>query len=348
MYVCQVAEVAREWVEVYGSQTPGFCGAHFVGSINTMPQDAPFPPYRDVDVKIVRHGATERDIKGLFYKGLILECSFYSAEEYSSPEAVLSSGELAANMAVDSILVDPTHMLTKLHHVVAQEYARRKWIVARCENQKKVIRSNLDGMGQTVLTHERVGYLALIASQLSGLIALASLEMPTVRRSLVVMKELLQDQGRLDLHEALLSVLGYAHLSQGQVESYLQECIHVFDRAVEVKRTPSPLDSKLHAHVRPYFVEGTQEMINAGDRREAMIWIAACYIISIAAIYNDAPAAEKQPFLAGFARFLRALGMGTPDELSSRMQRERELVAEIFTVAEDIVNSNPALIDSRP
>ena len=50
MNVKQVIELAKEWVEIYGSQTPGFCGAHLMGSINHMPPDTPFPAYKDVDL----------------------------------------------------------------------------------------------------------------------------------------------------------------------------------------------------------------------------------------------------------------------------------------------------------
>ncbi len=33
-------------------QYPGLCGAHFVGSINTISDEAYFPPYKDVDLHL--------------------------------------------------------------------------------------------------------------------------------------------------------------------------------------------------------------------------------------------------------------------------------------------------------
>ena len=41
MKVSQAIELAKAWVEVEGSQTPGFLGAHLLGSINGLAKEAP-------------------------------------------------------------------------------------------------------------------------------------------------------------------------------------------------------------------------------------------------------------------------------------------------------------------
>jgi hypothetical protein len=96
---------------------------------------------------------------------------------------------------------------------------------------------------------------------LTGSIVIANLRPLTHSRCLILMKELLNRHGRAELEEAMLEVLGFAHLNRPQVEANLRDATETFDRAVKVTRTPVPYAFKLHSHVRPYVVEASQEMI---------------------------------------------------------------------------------------
>ena len=119
-----------------------------------------------------------------------------------------------------------------------------------------------------------------------------------------------------------------------QVESYLQGAMGAFDRAVEVYRTQVPYGFKLHPYVRPYFLRATQEMMDRGYHREAMIWVWVCHWISNAALQNDAPEDEKVQFQAGFDRLLEDMGLSTPEEIAAQGERTRALAEEIFQAAE--------------
>jgi hypothetical protein len=347
MDVRQVIQLAKEWVELHGQQMPGFCGAYLTGGINTMPPHVPFPSYRDVDVIIVleQGGKGSQENVELEYKSLILECGFKSLAEYKSPQSVLANPHLAPNLVVDSILSDPTGLLTRTHQVVAKEFARRRWVVARSDYEKNRTLGHLEQLRQAGSPFEVLTQLWWFANFLSGLIAVASLETPTHRKALVLMKELLQRQDRLAVHEELLSVLGLADLSRERVVSYLQECAAAFDRAVAVKRTPFPWDVKLHPHVRPYAIEGTQEMINEGYHREAVYWIELFWALSLLAIQNDAPEEEKLRFQAAFGRFLGDLGLRTPTDWQFRHEKAKKLTEDAFTVADEIVDSHPNIVD---
>src|SRR5690242_20684284 len=123
MYVYQAIDLAKEWVDTQGRAIPGFRGAHLLGGALTLPKDAIFPAYRDVDLNIVCEGARETATHDLAYKGLILEYGVVDMERYCSPEAVLANPELASNLAVDSILADPCGLLEPLHQAVAAQYA---------------------------------------------------------------------------------------------------------------------------------------------------------------------------------------------------------------------------------
>ena len=132
MYVAEVIDIAREWATLQGNQTPGFCAAHLMGSVNAMPRDAPFEAFRDVDMHIIARGAKQGIAPlDVSYKGLLLEYAILPLENYDSPEMVLADPSLASNIAADSSLVDPEGILSHLQPIVAQEFARRRWVKAR-------------------------------------------------------------------------------------------------------------------------------------------------------------------------------------------------------------------------
>lgn len=345
MKVRQVIQLAGEWVEHHASQAPGFCGAHLTGGINTMLPDALFPLYHDVDLIIVlREGgkSTEENLE-LAYRGLILECGFKGLEEYRSPERVLANPHVAHDFATDSILSDPTGLLAETRDVVTREFARQRWVLARCNYEKRRALSHLDEFGQADAPLAALTQLWRFAEFLAGLVAVANLKPPTHRKCLVLMKELLQERERLDLHEELLSVLGCARMGREKVGFYLEECAVAFDRAVVVKRTPSFWGFKLRPHVRPYAIKGAQEIIDGGNYREAMWWIVFFLVVSLVAIQTDAPDEEKPRFRATFGRLLSDLGLGTRADWQSRLRQGRELTEAVSGVADEIIESSPKI-----
>jgi hypothetical protein len=345
MNVRDVTGLVREWVDLYGSQDPAFRGAHLLGSINTMPEDAPFAGYRDVDLVLVLDIDKHRPIQELAYKGLILECASHSIKRYRPLQSVLSNPGLAPNLVTDSILSDPTGMLRELHQAVRKDYARRQWVVARCEYEKAQVLHHLDEMSKACTPVEVSFCLGYAMNFLCGLMAIAYLQMPTHRRSLILMKELLKRTGKPEVYDGVLDVFGSARMAPSQVESYLQVALSAFDRAVEVHRTPSPFGYKLHSHVRPYFTEATQEMIDDGCHREAVAWIVVLHYLSNAAIQNDAPEEEKPKFQAGYKDLLRGLGLLAPEAWPSRRQAAQELADEVFQIADRVVESHPDIVD---
>jgi hypothetical protein len=346
MNVGQVIELAQEWVETEGSHTPGFCGAHLMGALNYLPRDAPFPAYKDVDLNLVVEGASGDEPHEIFYKGLILEHGILDVERYHSPETVLSDPALAANLAVDSILADPRGMLAPLQSTVARQYAQRRWVQARCASAKNDVLLGLGGLAHAASPDQaRLILWLYVTMGLTGVVALADLKPPTHRRSLIQMKALLEQHGREDLQEAMLELLGFAHLRPPQVEVHLHHMAEAFDRAVQVTRTPVPGSFKLRPHVRPYLVDGAQEMIDEGYPREAMLWIWFGMGIANGAIQADAPEDEKPHFQAMAGQLYADMGWSTLQDVASHLPQARELAEDVFRVADDIVHRNPEIVD---
>ncbi|MFL5806960.1 MAG: hypothetical protein ACJ8CR_35180 [Roseiflexaceae bacterium] len=343
MNVKQVIEQAAAWVEQQGRQIPGFCGAHLMGSILSMPPDAPFPAHRDVDFNIVvREETHATETHDVAYKGLILEYSTVSIARYRSPGDVLANPELAANLAAGGILADPLGILAPLQRAVAQQYAHPRWVLARCEYEQRVVMQALEGLRHTASPPEAIWLLSSMALFLAGLLAEASLRPPTHRRCLVLLRDVLHAAGRRDLHEATLQLLGWAHLRRPEVEAYLGDCALAFDRAVAVTRTPVPFQAKLQAHVRPYIIGGAQEMIDQGYHREAMFWISGFLMFANSAIQADAPAAEKPYFQAMLDRLVAEMCLGTPAAIAARAGEAEVLAGAIGAVAGALVEQRAA------
>jgi hypothetical protein len=334
--VAEAIARAKTWVETEASRMPGFRGAHLLGGVNELPADAPFPRHRDVDLHVVLEQQPWRENLELLYEGVLLEVAFTDPSLYASADAILINPALACNLAVKSVLADPSRLFQDVQPRVEREYALPRWVAARCEWSKKAARDHLQRLADANSTRDVLFHSTFLAFSLSELIAGACLRPPTTRRSLTRLGTLLDEHDRPELLEELLRALGCAHLSREQVEERLRECAEAFDRAVEVHRTPIPFGYKLHPHVRPYLVEGARELVDEGHPREAMPWIWSFHGIAHTALEKDVPEAERPHFEAGFARLLGELHLGSPSGWRARFERFEPLVAETFELADSI------------
>ncbi len=343
----QVIERTKEWVRIQAERFPGFLGAHLMGGITSMAASDPFPTYRDVDLHIILKDDT--DIPGenaeALYKGLMIEAGFRRQADYSTPEVVLANPVIASHMAVPSILSDPSGFLTRLHEVVAREYARRKWVQLRCEAEKREAFGMLEIAAHLPDPISALGLLGYAGVYVSAVLSLASLKAITGRRSYVQMRHILECWGRTDLYERLLKVVGRAQTSREQAERYLREAAEAFDIAVKVKRTPHRFGHKMHAHLRPYLVEGSREMMDEGYCREAMGWTMAFYSNSMQIIQIDAPSQLTPNMQAKFDECMSQFGLDEAVPWEERIERANALFREIFMLADEIIGCNQAIFD---
>jgi hypothetical protein len=337
MYVHEAISYTREWIEENARQMPGFVGAHLMGGVLAMPKHALFPLASDLDFNIVCEDVGESRTYDVAYKGLILEYSVVDAGQYRAADQVLANPELACNLATDGILADPRGLLAPLHQEVAAQYACRRWVRARCEYEKRVVLQALDGLSHTSAPHEAPWPTLNAALFCSGLLAEASLRPPTHRRSLVLLRDVLGMHGRADLHEALLRLIGFADMTQPRVAGYLDDCAAAFDRASAVTRTPVPFQYKFQPHVHPYIVDGAREMIEQGNHREAMFWIAGFLTFANTAIQADAPAEDRQIFQSKVDRLIDDMGFRTMADIQARAAAARDLAEAIFELADTLI-----------
>ncbi|MDP9358011.1 MAG: hypothetical protein M3R02_22560 [Chloroflexota bacterium] len=118
----QAKRTAGRWVEANAPRWRGLRAAHLVGGITAMPDDTPFPTYKDVDMHLVfDDGSPSLRPDGPFpgiievsYDGILIEAGVKSVAEYRSPEAVLANPEVAYHLTVESSLYDPNGLLDGL------------------------------------------------------------------------------------------------------------------------------------------------------------------------------------------------------------------------------------------
>jgi hypothetical protein len=338
----QAIACANEWVAAHGTQIPGFRGAHLMGSVLSMPHDAVFPTYRDVDFNIVCEGSHDTQTHNVPYKGLMLEYSVVNLERYRSAEEVLANPELACNLAIGGLLADPLGLLAPLQRAVADQYGLPRWVQARCAYEKQIVHQALDNLGQAGTPFEALLPLGTLGLFLSGLLAEASLQPPTHRRCLVVMRDVLHSQGCVALYETVLNVIGYGQLSRYHVDGYLDACAAAFDCAAAVTRTPVMFQFKFQPHIRPCIVEGAREMVDQGYHREAMFWIGGFLMFANAAIQADAPAQERSVFQSSLDRLIADMGLRTSADVAARVAAAHDLVEAMFAVADELTEHIPA------
>jgi hypothetical protein len=338
--VAEVVAIVREWVENHARLLPKFAGAYLWGGITAMAADAPFHLYRDVDVVVVLSDEVPDEESEVFYRDLILEVIWKHIDDHRDVEALLANPSAGPNLATTQLLADPTGIVAPVQQAVAAAYTHRRWVQARVEAEKRMAQDGLANMQAAATPQDRLNAVRDFLGAISGLLAVAQLKRPTTRRTLALLHDMFVEQDRLDLNEAALIVMGSAELSRAEIETLMAQIMIDFDRAVEVYQTPIPYGFAVAAHIKPYYVEGTREMIEAGLHREAMYWVA-CLDTVYLILANDAPEAEKPMFAAHFDALQSALNNTSAEAWSARVYTATRLAEEAYQMADVLVALQP-------
>ena len=350
-------QLARDWVRAQVSIWDGLRAAHLVGGLATMPDDAPFPAYKDVDLHLIfANGSPMLQPTGPFmniiettYEGMLIEAGIKAEGDYDSPEAVLGNPEIAGHLSSSNTLYDPEELLSGLVAPVRSAYAERRWVQTRINAERSGLEGTLSRLPVLQATHDRAGAFMLIGY--SCIYAAAALQVAALRpprigsQMLLHVRRLLQAHDRSDLYEGFLAMLGVQQVAPNQVVAWLAEGIELFDLAVQVRRTPHPFQHKLHAHLRPYFVDSCRAMLAAGDYREACTWLIAYYLACTDVLLVDGPAEDRPRWAARRDALLAELGLASDRAVADRLSRAQQLHAACFALADEIVRTHPDVTD---
>ncbi len=341
MIVRQAKEIARQWVLEEGVQTPGIVGAYFNGTVTALPAEAELPPTSDLDLMLVLDGPEPPVKPGKFsYQGVMLEVSYLPAEQVRSAEYVLGQYHLAGSFRYPSVILDPTGRLTDLNTAVGRDFARREWVVRRCQHARDRILSNLESIRADAPFPDQVTAWLFATGVTTHLPLVAGLQNPTVRTRYLAARTLLAQYGKLDFYEELLELLGCATVSQNQARRHLAAMTEAFDAAIPVVRTPFFFAADLSQDARPVAIDGSRDLIERGDHREAVFWLVATYARCQHVFLADAPALAEQ-FAPGFAALVGDLGIHSFADLRQRAVQARGFLPRLWSETEAIIAANP-------
>ena len=348
---------AGAWLAANRSRWPELRAAHFVGGITALADAEPYPNHKDIDLHLIvpegspalaSHGpfpAIVEDMAGPWP----LEAGIKSDTEYRSPEAVLANPGIAHHLTMDSTLFDPENLLAGLQGPVRAGYPRRQWVAARLAGERSAFAGAL-GMrpmaaAQFGITGEinLLGYLMTFPTAALGVAALGP---PRVGgRALVHLRTSVTAHDRPELHEETLKLLGVASATAEDARAWVEIGAALFDRAVEVQRTPHPFQHKLHAHLRPYFVDSCSSMIAEGYHREALVWTTPYVVSSLDVLHVDGTGGDRAEAASRQREFLAFLGFTSAGVVDEHFDRALHLYGEIFDLADTISAANPAIVD---
>jgi hypothetical protein len=339
----EARRIAEAWLREEAPRVPELVGAILVGSTRARDPEAPHPAASDVDVFLWVDAEVPSDIehprgrfapRKLLRSGVVLEPSFHDARRIADPEAVLGDVHLGPAFADPLILLDPTGRLAAVADAVRPEYRRRRHVQRRLTQALKLL--------EVMSAHPRApelptlapcwrnAALALAVMCAANAPLVAALRFPTVRRSLVVAREVLAEAGRDDLADALLRLAGSATLSR---------------TAVEASRTPVVMDWNVSREARALECAAIGELVAEGHHREAAYPLLQLRTAVQGILENDGDEEVRAWSRAGYGRLLAALGIEGDEAFDARGEALQAFVLDLRKGCEEILARNPAALD---
>ncbi len=347
MRVGDARAAARDWVTRHAGGVAGFVGAYVSGSTVGLPDSAELAPTSDLDVIVVTKAPTGATKPGRrVYRRALLEISYQDWTELGSAERVLGSYRLAGSFRVDTIIADPSGRLARLQLEVAAGFAERHWIQRRCADARRTIEQRLAAIDPAEPLHQQVTRWLFGTGGTAHLPLVAALRNPTVRRRYLAARDVLTGYGHGDRYPELLQLLGCAHWPADQTGYHLAELGRTFDATAAVSTTPFFFSSDLTAVARPIAIDGSRELIEQGNHREAVFWIVATFARCHSVLAVDAPDLHRE-HMPAFRAVLADLGigapggLGAPGDLGRRAEAVRGVLPELDRLAEQILVANP-------
>ncbi|GAA4630005.1 hypothetical protein GCM10023196_053650 [Actinoallomurus vinaceus] len=341
MKVGQARAAAARWVAEHAHVEAGFRGAYFSGSTVGLPDDAELPPSSDVDIVVVIARDDPPAKLGKFrYEGALLEVSHLSWAQLSSPDDVLASYHLAGGFRADTIIDDPTGRLRALHAYVADRFAAEPWVRRRCQDARHRIEHRLAAIDTSAPFHEQVNAWLFSTGVTTHVLLVAALRNPTIRLRYLAARRVLAHYGELGVYPELLELLGCRDLPADRVRHHLSELATTFDATARVAKTPFPFSSDIAPDARPIVIDGSRDLIDSGDHREAVFWIIATFARCHTILAADAPELHRE-LAPAFRAAVADLGITSAGDLAHRTAQVIRYLPALWQTTEAILAANP-------
>jgi len=335
--VGQARVTAAEWVRAHARVLDGYRGAYFSGSTTWLSDDAELSPVSDVDVTVVLAQHEVGPKPGKFrHDGVLLEVSYLPGKELADPERVLSSYHLASSFRTDNLIDDPTGRLRALQTEVACGFTQPEWVRRRCQDARLRVENRLRTVGRAPSWPDQVLGWLFPTGVTTHVLLVAALRNPTVRLRYLAAREVLARYGHDALYPELLRLLGCADLSADRVQHHLDALARTFDATAAVARTPFFFSSDITPEARPIAIDGSQQLVDRGDHREAVFWIVATFARCHNILAADAPDLHRE-LTPAFRTAVADLGITGPDDLRQRADQVTGFLPRLWQTAEAII-----------
>lgn len=332
MTVGEAKTQAKAWVEAYAARHD-ILGAYLNGSTTIQPDDAPMSPYSDVDVHMVQpEGLPRRKLGKFRHNGALLEVSLVPFDSVQ-PQALLPRYEVVSAFRRDNVLLDPAGMLRRTVAAVREAFARPEWVQARCSAIETKILDGLDGFNPTGPLLDNVNPWLFPSAVCVHLLLVAALHNPTVRLRYTWVRPVLIEAGEGALYGRLLDLIGAEGLSRRAVQRHQNALIPLFDAAAALPNGAAfPFRDDIRPDARVVAIDGGQALIDAGDHREAVFWLAATAVRCLLILRADAPPLYEA-HLPMLLDLLADLGAESNGKIAARVAKTRDALPDIKAAA---------------
>ncbi|HML48322.1 MAG TPA: hypothetical protein PKE04_16385 [Clostridia bacterium] len=333
MLVSQAIAAATAWTREY-AKTHAIVGAVLNGSTLDRADGDLLPESSDVDINLIVEGEPP-DKPGKFrHQGALLEASFLPLSMVEPMEKALTTYEIAgAFRSVRGLLFDPSGRIGPIVTHVSERFAQPEWVRIRCENVYRKIVRGMGSYREDLPVLDNVNCWLFPTGILTHAILVAALRNPTVRLRYLRARAVLEEWDRPDVYEALLEPLGCRDMTASQVLRHLQGLERTFDLAAACRKTAFPFQNDIDPSARAVAIGGSRELIETGNPREAIFWMAATYERCHRILRADAPELHET-LLPDFTAFLADLGVRTHADLRQRFAQVEGLLPFVRKVVD--------------
>ena len=325
---------AADWVRHHADAPRPVLGAFFSGSTVGAADADELAPTSDVDVTVVLDGPAPVKPGKLEHHGVLVEVTYLPWSALADPHVVARTFYLAPSFACDTVITDPEGRLRTLRAAVAPVVWRPDVVLDRCES---VLARMTAEPAPTGSWAEAVTGWLFPTSLSTNVVLVAARRNPTVRLRYLRARSVLAEHGLADRYPPLLDQLGCRQVPAAVVERHLDAMTSAFDAAAALGPAPFAFAADLTPAARPVAVDGSRDLLAAGDHPEAVFWLVATFARCVQAL--DAAASP----LAGRHRNAFALAVDdllhlrAPDDLARRRAAVLATVPGLRTTAAEIV-----------
>lgn len=337
MRIIEARARAEDWLRRHVTG-PEIRGAFFSGSSITARAEDQLDAHSDVDVVVVVSGDPPAKLGKIMTQDLVMDVSYLSLADLIDPAAVARTFYLAPSFRDDSIILDPSGHLRRVHDHVRRVFADPEVVRARYLDVLQRMDVRMAAVADARSWTEQMLLWLFAASLPTQVLLVAGLRPPTVRLRYRANRELVGDHGMPGVYRELLAQLGAESLPPEAVRDQLTRLPAVFDAAARTSQVSATFPGELGPAGREVALAGAERLIAAGDHREAVFWLAVTFLRSQLILDAEAGTAVAARHCETVHRAVAALtGVHNADDLAARTARVARARPGLLDTAETLI-----------